>query len=125
MTQNPCDTVYSDLNPSHLGSKEASGGIEATDLASIGDTGGITGSFISSFMRLAGERVRAVREALLGFGLSRTQVLQALLQRGDLTKPPSVLRFDEALLRILGSSCRCGRAGPDPRARTGAGCRLY
>jgi hypothetical protein len=32
-----------------LGSYEAPAGIEATDLASIGDSGGITGSFIGSF----------------------------------------------------------------------------
>src|SRR5277367_1573756 len=32
-----------DLNPSHLGSYDASGGIDFTDLASIGETGGITG----------------------------------------------------------------------------------
>src|ERR1700743_881764 len=35
-----------DLNPSHLGSYEASGGIDFTDLASIGETGGITGKSI-------------------------------------------------------------------------------
>ena len=40
-----------DLNPSHFGSKEASGGIVATDLDSIGETGGMTGSFIAPFSR--------------------------------------------------------------------------
>src|ERR1700733_16228221 len=35
-----------DLNPSHLGSYEASGGIDFTDLASIGETGGMTGKSI-------------------------------------------------------------------------------
>src|SRR3984885_11098746 len=35
-----------DLNPSHLGSYDASGGIDFTDLASIGETGGITGKSI-------------------------------------------------------------------------------
>lgn len=35
------------MNPSHLGSYDASGGIERTDLASIGDTGGMTGRSIA------------------------------------------------------------------------------
>src|ERR1700733_95746 len=37
-----------DLNPSHLGSYDASGGIDLTDLASIGETGGMTGKSIST-----------------------------------------------------------------------------
>ena len=36
-------------NPSHFGSYEAPGGIVATDLASMGATGGITGSFTAPF----------------------------------------------------------------------------
>jgi hypothetical protein len=35
-----------DLNPSHFGSYDAPGGIAATDFDSIGETGGMTGSFI-------------------------------------------------------------------------------
>lgn len=37
-----------DLNPSHLGSYDAPGGIDRTGLASIGDTGGITGKCMRS-----------------------------------------------------------------------------
>lgn len=40
-------------NPSHLGSYDASGGIAVTDLASIGDTGGMTGNCMCSFLRAA------------------------------------------------------------------------
>jgi hypothetical protein len=60
-----------DLNPSHLGSYEAPGGIDGTDLANIGETGGMTGSFTRSFCRLVGERVRALRKSAPRFGLSR------------------------------------------------------
>ena len=41
-----------DLNPSHFGSYEAFGGIDGTDLASIGETGGITGKSIRTLSRL-------------------------------------------------------------------------
>jgi hypothetical protein len=41
-----------DLNPSHLGSYDASGGIDRTGLASIGETGGMTGNSIRSLSRL-------------------------------------------------------------------------
>src|SRR6201998_144004 len=37
-----------DLNPSHLGSYDASGGMDLTDLANIGETGGMTGKSIST-----------------------------------------------------------------------------
>src|ERR1700758_5764879 len=37
-----------DRNPSHLGSYDASGGIDRTGLASIGDTGGMTGNSIGT-----------------------------------------------------------------------------
>ena len=47
-------------NPSHFGSYDASGGIVGTDLAYIGETGGMTGSFIVSLWSLVGERVGAV-----------------------------------------------------------------
>ena len=40
-----------DRKPSHFGSYEASGGIVATDLDSIGETGGMTGSCIDSLSR--------------------------------------------------------------------------
>src|SRR5437588_12137605 len=40
-----------DLNPSHLGSYDASGGIDFTGLASIGETGGMTGKSISTLLR--------------------------------------------------------------------------
>ena len=36
-----------DLKPSHLGSYDASGGIDDTDFESIGETGGMTGSSIN------------------------------------------------------------------------------
>ena len=39
-----------DLNPSHLGSYDAFGGIDRTDFASIGDTGGMTGKSIGSIV---------------------------------------------------------------------------
>src|SRR6516225_10658688 len=42
-----------DRKPSHLGSYEASGGIALTDLASIGDIGGMTGKSICTLWRLA------------------------------------------------------------------------
>src|SRR5258707_4217019 len=42
-----------DLKPSHLGSYDASGGIALTDLASIGETGGMTGKSIGSLWRAA------------------------------------------------------------------------
>src|SRR5262245_40724846 len=42
-----------DRKPSHLGSYDASGGIALTDLASIGETGGMTGKSIASFLRAA------------------------------------------------------------------------
>ncbi len=90
-----------DLKPSHLGSYEASGGIDGTDLASIGETGGMTGNFISSFSRVGGERIRPLRKSALSFGLSRTQVFQALLQRGDFAQPPPFVRLDQALLGVL------------------------
>ena len=43
-----------DLNPSHFGSYDAPFGIEATDLASIGETGGITGRSIDSLSWVVG-----------------------------------------------------------------------
>src|SRR6195952_3627076 len=42
-----------DRKPSHLGSYEASAGIVLTDLASMGETGGITGNCIGSLLRAA------------------------------------------------------------------------
>src|SRR6202020_964001 len=40
-----------DLNPSHLGSYDASGGMDRTGFANIGETGGITGSSMVTFSR--------------------------------------------------------------------------
>ena len=73
-----------------------------TDLASIGETGGMTGSFTVSLWSLVRERVGPVRKLLPSFGLSNTQMLDAFLQRGDLAEPRSVLRLCEALLGVLG-----------------------
>src|SRR5690242_13290720 len=42
-----------DRKPSHFGSYDASGGIVLTGLASIGETGGMTGRSIGSFLRAA------------------------------------------------------------------------
>ena len=62
----------------------------------------MTGSFITSLWRVDAERVHAVRLAALGLGLTRAQVLQTLLERGDLTEPTSIFGLDEALLGVLG-----------------------
>ena len=44
-----------DLKPSHLGSYDASGGIDFTDLASIGEIGGMTGKSIDRLIVLESE----------------------------------------------------------------------
>jgi hypothetical protein len=71
-------------------------------LASIGETGGMTGSFTGSLCRLGRERVCALAKPALCFGLACAQVLQALFEGRNLTEPPSVLGLDEALLGVLG-----------------------
>jgi hypothetical protein len=45
-----------DLNPSHFGSYDASGGIPDTDLASMGETGGITGNCTAPMLPAVGVR---------------------------------------------------------------------
>ena len=47
--------------PSHFGSYDAPGGIVLTGLASIGDTGGITGSCMPPFWPATPTRTRTVR----------------------------------------------------------------
>jgi len=62
----------------------------------------MTGSFTGSLCRFGGQWVHALRKSALCLGLSRTQVLQALLEGGDLAEPCAFFRFDEALLGVAG-----------------------
>lgn len=71
-----------------------------TDFASIGETGGITGSFIGSLSLVVGERVLAQLEAALGFGSTEPQMLEALLEDCDLAEPRLWFRFAQALLEL-------------------------
>ncbi len=57
-----------DRNPSHFGSYQASGGISVTDFASIGGTGGITGSLIDSHSDRGGSQPFLPTSASTGSG---------------------------------------------------------
>src|SRR3984893_17586496 len=61
-----------DLHPSHLGSYDASGGIDRTGVASIGETGGMTGKSIGSLWRAAcwNQEVAAAAEEIDVDGIS-------------------------------------------------------
>jgi hypothetical protein len=68
----------------------------------MGETGGMTGSFIASLLPLIGERVGALCESVLCLSLSGAQVLEAFFEGGDLAEPCPFFGLDNALPGVLG-----------------------
>src|SRR4051812_43000528 len=56
----------SDRKPSHFGSYDAPDGMVGTDLASIGATGGMTGSFMGSVFHRSAGNADDVADTVLG-----------------------------------------------------------
>jgi hypothetical protein len=85
----------------------------------------MTGSFTGSLCRLGREWVCALFESALGFGLSNAQMLEALLEGGDLAEPAFVLGLDKALLGVLSHLVNAAELGRIHAQETTSGAGMF